>query len=161
LAAKDVLDTQLGAATLELAGALRPALREAGFVEVPWLRRDTPTPADPDPEHWRKLVYTSADPGRPVNLHVRRMGSPGWRNALLFRDWLRADVVARTEYLELKRGLAEQPAADPDTSAYAEAKEFWFETALPKAEAWAQAAGWRMPDDGNAVQSERRSSPKV
>lgn len=161
LAARDVLDIQLGMASLELADALRPALREAGFVEVPWLRRDTPTPAEPDAEHWRKLVYTSADPGRPANLHVRPIGSPGWRNTLLFRDWLRAEEAARMEYVELKRRLAEEHAVDPDTSAYAGAKEPWFDTALPRAEAWAQAAGWRISDDVNAGQSERRNSPKV
>ncbi|MBO0850885.1 MAG: dephospho-CoA kinase [Pseudonocardia sp.] len=145
LPAKDVLDIQLGVPSLDLADALRPALREAGFVEVPGVRLDTPKHTDPDPEHWRKLFYTSADPGRPVNLHVRVLCSPGWRYALLFRDWLRAEEAARMEYLELKRQLADEHAADPSTSDYARAKEPWFDTALLRAEAWAQATGWRIP----------------
>jgi dephospho-CoA kinase len=157
LPAQDVLDIQLGVASLDLAAALRPALREAGFVEVPRQRR----PTEPGPERWRKLFYTSADPGRPVNLHVRATVSPEWRNALLFRDWLCAEEVARMEYLRLKRRLADEHADDPSTSAYARAKEPWFDTALRRAETWAQATGWRIPNSVNAAQLVRRNSPKV
>ncbi|WP_051581636.1 dephospho-CoA kinase [Pseudonocardia acaciae] len=164
LPAKDVLDIQLGVASVDVADVadtLGPALRTAGFVEVPWLRSDNPTPSNPDPERWRKRLFTSADPGRPVNLHLRAVDSPGWRYALLFRDWLRADESVRTEYLELKRRLAAEHADDRASFDYGRAKERWFDSALPRADAWAQATGWRIPFDDNSAQLVPGDSPKV
>ena len=35
--------------------------------------------------------HGGADPGRPVRVVLRPAGSPAWRAALLWRDWLRAD----------------------------------------------------------------------
>ena len=74
-----------------------------------------------------------------VHLHVRVAGSPGWRTALLLRDWLRADAAARDEYAREKRRLAESTAT---TVEYAAAKEPWFAGALPRALAWASRSGW-------------------
>ena len=160
LPAKDVLDIQLGVPSLADGsvdgsvdgsaggsaggGAERDALRAAGFTRYPGIEGDNPKPADPDPAHWRKRFYVSADPGRPVNLHVRAVDSAGYRYALLFRDWLRADPAARDEYVEVKRRLEREHRGDPDTSGYAEAKEPWFEAALPLAEHWATTTGWRI-----------------
>lgn len=145
LPAQDVLDIQLGVSSLEAADALAAALREAGFSYRPDIRRDAPKPSDPNPAHWGKSFYTSADPGRPANLHVRVIGSPGWRYALMFRDWLRADRTAREEYSEVKRRLIDKYADDPDTTRYAEAKEPWFDTAFELAQQWAQATKWGTP----------------
>jgi dephospho-CoA kinase len=77
-----------------------------------------------------------------VNLHIREVGSPGWRYALLFRDWLRADAAARAEYLSVKRTTAERCAGDPDAARYVEAKEPWFDTAWERAETWAATSAW-------------------
>ena len=38
-----------------------------------------------------KAMAQNADPGRAVNCHVRPEASPAWREALTFRDRLRAD----------------------------------------------------------------------
>ena len=84
LPAPDVLDLQLGVAPPDDADALRDPLADAGFVR-----------AGPG--------YASADPGRPARLHVRVVGSPGWRYALLLRDWLRADAGGRAEYAAAER----------------------------------------------------------
>ena len=146
LPAKDVLDIQLGVPSMEVADGLRDALGEAGFQLRDDITGDNPKPSDPDPAHWRKRFYGSADPGRPVNLHVRAIDSAGYRYALLFRDWLRAVPKAREAYLEVKRRAAAAHAADPDTAGYAEAKEPWFDAALPDADRWATATGWRIPD---------------
>ncbi|WP_028935928.1 dephospho-CoA kinase [Pseudonocardia spinosispora] len=148
LPAKDVLDIQLTVKELSAVDVALPALRGVGFIDRPGVDRDNPKPADPDPEHWRKRFLTSADPARPVNLHVRAEGSPGARYALLFRDWLRADRRARDEYLTVKRRAAERHAGDSDASRYVEEKEPWFDEALPKAEQWAQNEAWRNPTDG-------------
>lgn len=151
LPAKDVLDIQLTVGELAVVDGLVPALREVGFIHRSDILRDNPKPVDPEPEHWRKRFFASADPARPVNLHVRAAGSPGCRYALLFRDWLRADGRAREEYLALKRRAAHRYVDDPNASRYVEDKEPWFDEVLPKAEKWAQKEAWRNPADGLIV----------
>lgn len=140
LAAKDVIDLQVVVPSLEDADRLRPAVEEAGFPALPEIRGDTPKPFDPDPAHWAKRYHGSADPGRPAHLHLRVAGSPGWRYALLFRDWLRAVPAEAAAYEQEKRRLA---ATHPLRADYTRAKEPWFDAALPRAEHWARDSGWR------------------
>jgi dephospho-CoA kinase len=140
LPAKDVIDLQLGVASLADADAVRDALQDAGFPWHPRIDHDNPKP--PGSPVWPKRLHGSADPGRAVNLHVREVGSPGWRYALLFRDWLRADPDARAEYLAVKRDAAARYAGDPDAARYVEVKEPWFDAALPRAEEWAATSAW-------------------
>lgn len=146
LAAKDVLDLQVGVASLSDADEMADALADAGFAPTtPGLWHDTPKPGHPDPADWQKRYHASSDPDRPVNLHVRVTGSPGWRFALAFRDWLRADPGARSEYETLKRSLSRESAGRP-RRAYAELKEPWFtEVAAPRLEDWIDGTGWRPP----------------
>jgi dephospho-CoA kinase len=140
LPAKDVIDLQLGVASLADADAIRDVLEDAGFPRHPRIDRDNPKP--PGSPVWPKRVHGSADPGRVVNLHVREVGSPGWRYALLFRDWLRADPDAREEYLRVKRDAAARYAGDPDAARYVEVKEPWFDAASQRAESWAITSAW-------------------
>jgi dephospho-CoA kinase len=77
-----------------------------------------------------------------VHVHVREVGSPGWRWALLFRDWLRADEVACGEYAAEKTRLA---ATGMGVGEYADAKEPWFDSVHARAEAWARETGWEPP----------------
>jgi dephospho-CoA kinase len=140
LPAKDVIDLQLGVGSLADADAIRDALQNAGF---PWRAdngRDNPKPPGSAP--WPKRLHGTADPGRLVNLHVREVGSPGWRYALLFRDWLRAVPEAREEYLAVKRKAESLYGDDPDSARYVEVKEPWFDEALPRADAWAASFAW-------------------
>ncbi|PZS33688.1 MAG: dephospho-CoA kinase [Pseudonocardiales bacterium] len=139
LAAKDVIDVQVTVGTIEQADDLRSVMEEAGFPAVPDNRFDTPKAVDPDPAHWAKRFHGSADPGRPAHVHVRVAGSAGWRYALLFRDWLRADPAEAATYGQAKRNLA---AAHPLRADYTEAKEPWFDAVLPRAERWAHERGW-------------------
>ncbi len=118
LPAVDVLDLQLGVASPDDADAMRDQLGDVGFV-----------PADPRPG------YASADPGRPARLHVRVVGSPGWRSVLCLRDWLRADARARAEYAATERQAGSiDPQTDPQAGVAAR-----FAAA---AEAWAASSGW-------------------
>lgn len=142
LPAKDVIDLQVGVASLE--DADRPetlaALADAGF---PRRRRDY---LDHDPQtglavHPKRL-HGNADPARVTHIHVREVAGPAWRRALLFRDWLTADAEAHRDYRELKVRLAAQGLT---TSDYAAAKEPWFAQAFPRAEAWAEQSGWQSP----------------
>lgn len=141
-AAKDVIDLQLTVSTLDDAEAMAGALTEAGFLYRPGIDRDQPHSAVPDPVQWRKRYHNAADPGRPVNLHVRAQGTAGWRFALQFRDWLRADESVRAEYAEVKRNLVAQFATDDNNARYADAKEPWFEKAFPHMQDWAHRTGW-------------------
>ncbi|WP_412542328.1 dephospho-CoA kinase [Longispora sp. K20-0274] len=137
LPAKDVLDIQLGVTDLAAADRLAPLLAAAGFPGNPGEWWDNPKP--PDTTIWHKRLHGAADPARPVNLHVRTLDSPGWRWALLFRDWLRANPAEVAAYAQLKAGLAAQGLTVDD---YADAKEPWFNEAGALAEKWASQTGW-------------------
>ena len=146
LDAKDVLDLQLTVPDLATADRLEPRLAAAGFPRWPGIGADNPKPAHPDPADWDKRVHGNADPGRPVNLHVRAAGSPGWRYALCFRDWLRDDAAARADYLAEKRRAARRHGVDKSTAGYAADKEDWFtDYAAPRMEEWARRTGWLPP----------------
>lgn len=146
LAAKDVIDLQVVVSGLDAADRAAPLLAEAGFPVVPGVASDTPKPTHPDPLQWQKRFHANADPGRPVNIHVRAAGSPGWRYALMFRDWLRDDPSALRLYAAHKADLAGRFAGPGSIRAYAEAKEPWFtDVAWPRMSAWAEGTGWAPP----------------
>lgn len=146
LAAKDVIDLQLTVRSLEDADALAEPLSDAGLLRLARIDTDNPKPGAPDPREWAKRLHVAADPQRPVNLHVRVAGCANWRYGLLFPAWLRADPQARIEYERFKRELATRFAADAGTDRYAEAKEPWFDEALPRADRWAERTGWQPPE---------------
>jgi dephospho-CoA kinase len=156
LAAKDVIDLQVAVADLETADRMAPLLAAVGFPAVPGITGDVPKPTDPNPALWQKRFHANADPGRSVNLHVRVAGSPGWRYALLFRDWLRSDPQAVAMYEAYKREIAAAHAGDSSTAAYADAKEPWFtDVAWPLMNEWADRAGWRPPSYSSSAEGKR------
>ncbi|GAA4600101.1 dephospho-CoA kinase [Actinoplanes octamycinicus] len=140
LPAKDIIDLMLSVRTLDQADALADGLAAAGFPRRSgeWADNARGLPG----ETWPKRVHGSADPGRPVILHVRVAGSPGWRFALLMRDHLRAVPAARDAYAAAKAELALRFA---DRAGYAEAKEPWFDEEARAADDWAEATGWQPP----------------
>ncbi len=137
LAAKDVLDFQITVASPAEAAALELPLADAGFPPRADIDRDVPRSGVPGT--WTKRFHNGADPGRPVNVHVRVQHSPGQRFALIFRDWLRADAAAGAEYLQVKRAAAHGARTIEE---YASAKEPWFDAAYPRALAWAESTRW-------------------
>ena len=150
LDAKDVIDLQLSVRDLDAADRIAPLLAEAGFPRWPGIISDNPRPPHPDPAHWGKRVHGNADPGRPVNLHLRAAGSPGWQYALCFRDWLRADAEARADYVTEKRRVAGMHDVDKSTAGYAADKEGWFtDYAAPRMAAWVLRTGWQPPSYGD------------
>ena len=140
LIAKDVIDLQIGVRSLADADdpAFVQALLARGFLRVPAATQDRPHPSGADPAAWTKRFHAGMDPGRVVNLHVREIGSPGWRFALLFRDWLRGEPAAREAYAAEKRRLL---AVATSTTDYAAAKEPWFDQAYPQVLGWADRTG--------------------
>ena len=141
LIAKDVIDVQVGVRHLADADRadVRAAMRDAGYLLSEGNSTDTPKPGT-DPAAWRKRFYGGCDPAQVVHVHIREVGSPGWRFAILFRDWLVHVPAEREAYAAEKRRLL---AIDDDTDAYVEAKEPWFDAAWPRAQAWADETGWR------------------
>ncbi|NMO56688.1 dephospho-CoA kinase [Actinoplanes sp. TBRC 11911] len=141
LPAKDIIDLMLGVRTLTAADALADLLVSAGFPRRPgeWADNARGIPG----ETWPKRMHGNADPARPVNLHVRVIGSPGWRFALLMRDHLRAAPDAREGYAAAKAALVAR--LGDDRFAYADAKEPWFDEEARAADDWAEQTGWQ-PD---------------
>ena len=141
MTAKDVIDLQIAVRRLSDADAPEfvRALADKGFPRSEGNTQDNPHAWAPDPLLWRKRFHGSADPGRIVHLHVREVDGPGWRYALLFRDWLRAEASERDAYAEHKRQLAQSVTT---TTEYADAKEPWFVEASARADAWARHTGW-------------------
>lgn len=142
MAAKNVIDVQLTVAGMVDADALAEPLARAGFPALPDFTREQPHPPDLDPEHWRKRMAASADPARWANIHLRVTGSPGWRIALLFPDWLRAQPEWAADYLRMKEAIAAEYAAR-DIPAYGDAKAPWFDRVFPEMERWARRTGWQ------------------
>ncbi|WP_089022004.1 dephospho-CoA kinase [Micromonospora coriariae] len=139
LATEDVMDVQVAVPTLADAdGTLADRLANAGFPRVPGQWWDDARPAGSG--RWEKRLHGSADPARPVRLHVRVAGSPGWRYALLTRDHLRADPGRRAGYLLHQRELAD---AAPVVSGSGTARDPWFDEEYLRAERWAAQNGWR------------------
>ncbi|MFC6089111.1 dephospho-CoA kinase [Saccharothrix lopnurensis] len=135
LAAKDVLDLQLGVRSLEEAAELEDVLSDGGFPGL-GLSEDTPRNPGDAPELWRKRLHVGGDPKRRVNLHVRVEDGPAWRWAIRFRDWLRADAAARAEYEALKLELAGRHRVDGHSLDYADAKDPWMAAATARVEAF-------------------------
>ena len=143
LPAKDVIDLQLGVTSLEDADRVVGALEDAGFPRFEgewWDTLHVDARGLGSRGQWGKRLHGCADPARVVHLHVREVGSPGWRFALLFRDWLRAEAAVRDEYAAEKQRLVAETST---TSDYAVAKEPWFERAWERAEAWAEQVSWQ------------------
>ncbi len=138
LPAKDIIDLMLTVPTLDEADALADRLTHAGFPRRPgeWADNARGLPG----ETWPKRYHGTADPGRPVHLHVRVAGSPGWRFALLMRDHLRAVPEAREGYAAAK---AEWALSHVDRLSYGESKEPWFDREARAADDWAEATGWQ------------------
>jgi GrpB-like predicted nucleotidyltransferase (UPF0157 family) len=128
LAAKDLIDIQVVVADLSLAGAVAEQARRAGFVraEGTWFGEDRF--GHPHPEE----IVVDADPGRPANVNIRPAAGPVWREALLFRDWLRTNAADRDAYADLKRSLAADPSAHVDR--YGADKMPWIRAALERAQ---------------------------
>jgi GrpB-like predicted nucleotidyltransferase (UPF0157 family) len=142
LPAKDVIDAQVIVATLDAREPILAGLAAIGFRQRPggWNLRDHVPPTwKGDPSAWDKLVVGPPEGERPANVHVRAAGSPGERYALLFRDFLRADRVARDAWASYKLRLA---AVATNLETYGQVKDPATDVLLLAAEAWADETGW-------------------
>jgi GrpB-like predicted nucleotidyltransferase (UPF0157 family) len=98
---------------------------------VGWL--PAPEPGDAEARK-HSLCYPSVEM-RTHHLHIVEPGW-GWRDLLLYRDYLRTHPTAVAEYAALKRRLAS--ADDRDRPRYRAAKAPFIETTLQLARKWEQ-----------------------
>jgi GrpB-like predicted nucleotidyltransferase (UPF0157 family) len=140
LDAKDVLDLQVTVRALspDLDAALDGALGALGFERRPHLQDHCPPGMALAPEELEKRMFKCVEPAR--NLHVRVAGRFNQRYALLFRDYLRAEPMARDAYGEIKRQLARYFPDDLD--AYYDIKDPVCDALIAGALGWAKATGW-------------------
>ena len=133
LPAKQLIDIQVVVTDLAAAAAVAGSARRAGLVHVPgqWFGTDRY-----GADH-REEVVVDADPGRPVNVNIRPVAAPIWRETLLFRDWLRSHDAERDAYAAMKQDLAGRPGRDVND--YSLDKMPWISAALSRAESWAAA----------------------
>ncbi len=135
LMAADVLDVQVVVADLAAADELAEPLARMGLPRFAGDWYDDPLPGVERPAGRVERLHGSADPGRPLRVHVREVSSPGWRRALLLRDWLRAVPVARTGCSAAERGATGRGSPAGWRGA-------WLAAALPQAQEWAAATDW-------------------
>ena len=135
LAAKNLIDIQVMVRSDDAALSVAEAATGAGFVHVAgeWHGKDRDGNLHPE------QVCVDADPGRPVNINIRSADRPVARDALLFRDWLRATPDARDRYLAMKSELAGRQIDE-----YGDRKEPFISEALHEADDWASMTGWTL-----------------
>ncbi|MFB9830640.1 GrpB family protein [Actinoallomurus acaciae] len=141
MAAKPVFDLQISVEDLPAAErAFDRPLAERGFRRSVHQHDHVPAGCDDDPERWTKRLWARrGHSGADINLHVRRLGSPNERLALLFRDWFRAHPEAVPAYARFKSVLA---GTVGDTGTYSDVKDPVVDLVIAVAEPWAAATAW-------------------
>jgi GrpB-like predicted nucleotidyltransferase (UPF0157 family) len=128
LAAKPVIDIQVSVARLEPVDPFRDPLLSMGLV----YRAN-------NPERTKRYFREAAGEPR-THIHVCRADSFSEQFALLFRDFLRVDQRAASDYVSVKRVLAQRHRND--RQAYTDAKAAISWQIVQRADEWAQRAGW-------------------
>ena len=145
LPAKDIIDAQVIVARLDR-GLIIGTLTDAGFIHRnhSWNLRDhVPAGWSGDPDEWTKLVFAVPPDARDGNVHIRIAGSPNERYALLFRDFLWADALARKAWGRFKTELAK---STQNLAGYGAVKDPATDVLLGLAERWAAETAWRVPE---------------
>lgn len=141
MAAKPIFDLQISVRDLQQAEhAFDQPLSEQGFHRSVYQYDHVPAGRDDDPELWAKRLWSRRGQSDPdVHLHVRLLGSPNERLALLFRDWFRAHPEAVPAYARFKSVLADTVS---DIGTYADVKDPVVDLVIAVAERWAAATHW-------------------
>lgn len=144
LVAKDVIDMQVVVGTLDRDPIIE-ALTAVQFMHKSeeWNLHDhIPAGWVGDAEEWAKLVFATPPGIRLGNVHIRVCGSPNERYALLFRDFLSAEPVAREAWGRFKKGLA---ATTQTLADYGSVKDPATDVLMALAERWAVDTSWSVP----------------
>jgi GrpB-like predicted nucleotidyltransferase (UPF0157 family) len=135
LAAKDCIDVQVRVAALA-DPAIIQAMSAAGFRcrPEPWNKSEIASGSV-----CPKLVFAPPAAARLCNVHFRLHDGPNARLALLFRDYLRADSLARDAWGAFKTRLA---GSVSNLAGYGQIKAPATEVLIRAAEQWAARIGW-------------------
>jgi len=137
LGAKDVIDIQVSVSALD------PSILEALNAQG-WPARsdyhDVFDGVDPDSADLAKYYAREPEGSRRIHVHIRKTGQFNHRFALLFRDFLRSDANACSQYHELKRQAA--IAYPNDIDGYLALKGPLFNLLYHMAESWAKERRW-------------------
>jgi GrpB-like predicted nucleotidyltransferase (UPF0157 family) len=111
--------------------AFVPAL--VGLDRIGWV--PAPEPGDEDRRKW-SICFPSVE-HRTHHLHVVEHSSVGWRDWLLFRDYLRTHTEEAARYAKLKTELAS--ADHSDRARYRTGKAPLIAEIMERAKAWSEA----------------------
>jgi GrpB-like predicted nucleotidyltransferase (UPF0157 family) len=136
LAAKDIIDVQMGVVDFSLAWKKR--IEALGFEYREYLRDHCPPGTELSPEQLEKRFFKMES--RAINFHIRVPGRFNYRYALLFRDYLRTHPRAADAYSEVKKNMARHFADDPN--AYYSFKDPVCDCVMSGAVEWARATNW-------------------
>jgi GrpB-like predicted nucleotidyltransferase (UPF0157 family) len=139
LAAKDVIDVQVGVADLD-DPRLVPAFEQLGATATAITTDHVPPGDQSGPSAWEKRYFRPPASWRPTHLHVRATGRTNFRYALLFRDYLRHSQSAAGAYAQVKVALARLHPDDVD--AYYDVKDPVCDLIMDAAERWATDVAW-------------------
>jgi GrpB-like predicted nucleotidyltransferase (UPF0157 family) len=141
LCAKDVIDVQVSVAALDV--PVIDAFTRAGYALAQSISHDHRPPDSDGPDRdWEKLFFRPPPGQRRTNTHVRVLGRPNQRYALLFRDYLIAHPQTAAAYGELKRRLATSLANSID---YPDVKDPAVDLIYLPAQRWADEIAWEPP----------------
>jgi GrpB-like predicted nucleotidyltransferase (UPF0157 family) len=138
LAAKDCIDVQVEVRAV-VEEPIADCFGKIGFRlrPEPWNHVEA-TPDGPCP----KLVFAPPEGERASNIHVLEAASEAARRKLLFRDFLRAQDIARDAWSDFKQRLAVMAT---DIYQYGQAKAGPTEILMIAAEGWASQTQWVPP----------------
>jgi GrpB-like predicted nucleotidyltransferase (UPF0157 family) len=134
LAAKDIIDIQVTVAELE--PSLTPP---AGYEPTSYTTDHCPPGLTLAAHELEKRYFRS--PKKRVHLHVRTQGAFNQRYALLFRDFLRANEMARNAYGEIKIQLAKHFPENVEASY--DVKDPVCDALMVGANEWAARSNWK------------------
>ena len=124
LAAKPIIDIQVGVVSLDASPEIVAAVEALGYVYVPDFERELPS------RRYFRRISSSGVTTLHVHL-VERTDLEWWDRHIRFRDWLRAHPEDRDRYAMLKRSLATEHRDDRD--GYTEAKSAFIASVIERA----------------------------
>jgi dephospho-CoA kinase len=146
--AKPIIDIQISVADLSLFDLSH--LDGSGYQPVAHNDCDDPFPdACAGPAGWeKKYARLVRSDQRLAHIHIRQIGNPNHRFALLFRDFLRATPFVRDQYSDFKQTCAKLSQDTSDTGGtgdYLSLKDPFVRLIAHCSEHWATNTGWMVP----------------